>query len=391
MQNRERLLELSPDNNGAYLETIETAAFVLCLDDGAPTTREERVRQAFLGDGFNRWHDKSTQFIVAANGRSAQLFEHSAVDGLTVRRLTERIQAAIDAHEPKTTATVPRRQQKGGAGGHPDDVAIALDEYALATDPTIDVHILKLRQAYRTITSGKAYAYHTTPHLGKAVGATFPVASGGGGRVRVSPKACVDLAIQLASRLHFGHNPGSWEPVSTQHFHRGRPEIVQVATDAVARFCDLAAAGTDGAGSGGGGGGGGGGDGDPTKKNKKAEETREALVEAARQWDDAVRRASEGRGFLRLLDVLNGMSGEMQAELLESKKKKEAGDGREDGKEGEVEAESTIPALFRNETVFKAFPGLILQTINDGEIADAAIMLMPPESLWMSYSIRDEM
>ncbi|MBE7182745.1 MAG: choline/carnitine O-acyltransferase, partial [Terriglobus roseus] len=43
------MLAASPANRAA-LETIEAASFVVCLDDAAPITLEERARQYWHGD-----------------------------------------------------------------------------------------------------------------------------------------------------------------------------------------------------------------------------------------------------------------------------------------------------------------------------------------------------
>lgn len=74
---REALISHSRVNK-ASLETIETAAFVLCLDDSKPVTKDERNPDKFIldsvacwhGDGKNRFFDKSMQFIVFDNGKA---------------------------------------------------------------------------------------------------------------------------------------------------------------------------------------------------------------------------------------------------------------------------------------------------------------------------------
>jgi carnitine O-acetyltransferase len=51
---RKKLLEAHASNATA-LKTIESASFVMCLDDAAPVTLEERAHQYWHGDGANRW------------------------------------------------------------------------------------------------------------------------------------------------------------------------------------------------------------------------------------------------------------------------------------------------------------------------------------------------
>lgn len=326
--NRAALLDLSPSNK-AYLQAIEAATFLVCLDDGRPETNEQRVRQCYVGNGFNRWHDKSTQFLISANGRSAQLSEHSMVDGLTIIRMTERIHDAIQSHDTTTAAATSR------SGGNPP---LPVAQFTLQTTPEIEAKISELRSSYAMHTSKKQYALHTMRSLGTSA------ALGTG----VSAKACMDLAIQLANRMHFGHNPGSWEPVSTQHFHRGRPELVQVVTDSVVEFCEAALQVAKGGGRG-------------PSTSTSTDRAKQLLSRAAGEWEQQIRRASEGRAFLRMWDTLLGM----------------------------VPEGAEKPAIFTDPVFWRAFPGKVLQVRNEAEVEDAAICLWDEDALWMSYSIRE--
>lgn len=331
-ENRAALVSLS-ESNVQYFEAIERASFVVCLDDGKPTTNEERVRQCYVGTGFNRWHDKATQFLVSANGRSAQLSEHSMVDGLTLVRLTERIHDAIQSHVPS-----PPAAHAPNNNNH-DSVMVPVTRFTLQTTPTIEARMAELRTVYARETSKKKYALHTIPSLG--IAATL-----GSG---LTAKACVDMAIQLANRIHFGYNPGSWEPVGTQHFHRGRPELVQVVTDSVVEFCEAAVDSQ----------------GHTNNKDNKAQ-LKERLARAAAEWDAQFRRCAEGRGFLRMWDTLGGML--PQGDAADEKKK---------------------PAIFTDPVFWRAFPGRVLQVRNEAEVEDAALCLYEEDALWMSYAIRE--
>lgn len=85
---RAQLIEASPDNLKA-LEAIESASFVVCLDDTAPVTLEERAHQYWHGDGQNRFYDKPVQFIVNENGTAGFIGEHSMMDGTPTLRLND--------------------------------------------------------------------------------------------------------------------------------------------------------------------------------------------------------------------------------------------------------------------------------------------------------------
>ncbi len=61
--------------NKSSLAAIESALFVLCLDDAVP----DLSVSAFVGDGRNRWFDKSFNYIVWKNGRVGLNCEHAAL------------------------------------------------------------------------------------------------------------------------------------------------------------------------------------------------------------------------------------------------------------------------------------------------------------------------
>ena len=82
---RDKLLELGGTEMEAALETLESGAIVVNLDEEAPVSRQE-CGETFLSGGLksgeNRWFDKSLQIIVVNNGKSAFLGEHSMSDGM---------------------------------------------------------------------------------------------------------------------------------------------------------------------------------------------------------------------------------------------------------------------------------------------------------------------
>lgn len=89
--------------NRQALATLDSAMFVLCLDDAEVTNEVEAThtllhnyganRYALLqlvlnshGSSVHRWFDKSFNLIVTKNGLSAINFEHSWGDGVAVLR-----------------------------------------------------------------------------------------------------------------------------------------------------------------------------------------------------------------------------------------------------------------------------------------------------------------
>jgi carnitine O-palmitoyltransferase 1 len=77
-QNRKRWF--ATGLNKASIAAIESALFVVCLDDVTPQTDTEAAIAAFCGDGGNRWFDKSINYIIAPNGRVGLNCEHATLD-----------------------------------------------------------------------------------------------------------------------------------------------------------------------------------------------------------------------------------------------------------------------------------------------------------------------
>lgn len=115
------------ERNDEIFNNIESAAFVVCLDDGSPQDASERCNQFFLGDPSNRWSDKNLQFIVCENGVSAFIGEHAMLDGMSTRQFNRYITQAILDHQNEDGNISP-----GGGIVH---------ELIFEISPTIETHI----------------------------------------------------------------------------------------------------------------------------------------------------------------------------------------------------------------------------------------------------------
>jgi carnitine O-acetyltransferase len=73
--------------NRKTLERIDSALFVVCLDDSATDVMNALSEIMLHGNGRTRWFDKSLQLIVTAHGPAGINMEHAAFDGHTLLRL----------------------------------------------------------------------------------------------------------------------------------------------------------------------------------------------------------------------------------------------------------------------------------------------------------------
>ncbi|KAI9762060.1 MAG: hypothetical protein M4579_000696 [Chaenotheca gracillima] len=217
-QARETLQNANAANRKA-LESIESASFVVCLDDAAPVTLEERAHQYWHGDGANRWFDKPLQFVVNENGTSGFLGEHSMMDGTPTHRLNDFVNFVIfneklDFANPNVRSDLPE----------PVPIKFHItkevqDEISRATKDFAEVigqHELRV-QAYQGYGKGLIKKFKS------------------------SPDAYVQMIIQLAYHKMFGRNRPTYESAATRRFQAGRTETCRSVSDASVAFCDAMA------------------------------------------------------------------------------------------------------------------------------------------------------
>lgn len=205
--------------NAAAIETIESAAFVVCLDDASPVTLEERAHQYWHGDGQNRWFDKPLQFIVNDNGTSGFMGEHSMMDGTPTHRLNDFINDLIfnnkiDLSDPTVRSNladpVPVRFEVS------KEVQSEIDRAIKDFNDVIGQHELAV-QAYQG--------------YGKGLIKKF----------KCSPDAYVQMVIQLAYHKMYGKNRPTYESAATRRFQQGRTETCRTVSDASVAFCEAMA------------------------------------------------------------------------------------------------------------------------------------------------------
>ncbi|KAF3064118.1 Carnitine O-acetyltransferase, mitochondrial [Daldinia childiae] len=215
---RKVLLDASPKNKAA-IEAIESASFVVCLDDASPVTLEERAHQYWHGDGQNRWYDKPLQFIVNDNGTSGFLGEHSMMDGTPTHRLNDYVNDVIfgnklDFSNPSVRSNLPEPTPVNFE--ITKDVQAEIDRAIRDFNEVIGKHELAV-QAYQ--------AY------GKGLIKKF----------KCSPDAYVQMVIQLAYHKMYGKNRPTYESAATRRFQQGRTETCRTVSDESVAFCNAMA------------------------------------------------------------------------------------------------------------------------------------------------------
>lgn len=207
------------------MSAIESAAFVVCLDDASPETEVDAARQIYWGTGTNRWHDKSLQFVVCANGASGSICEHAALDGLSTIPLVPFMEEAIGEEPMRIGASAMGDRSIAGTKGLP------VKHLDMTTDLWIDNRITHVRCEAEAGWSQCNVDAFTTHKLGEK---TLRAAN-------VSPKSALTLAVLLAGSRYFGNLPSSHETVSLSAYRGGRAAGTQLALPTVQEFCDSVA------------------------------------------------------------------------------------------------------------------------------------------------------
>jgi carnitine O-acetyltransferase len=207
------LIEASPDN-AKSLEAIESASFVVCLDDAAPVTLEERAHQYWHGDGQNRFYDKPLQFIVNDNGSAGFMGEHSMMDGTPTLRINDYVCDAISkkkvAFETDVRSNLPEPVPIRFTIS--PEVQTKIDEAQKHFRDLIDLHDLRVLQ-----------------FLGYGKGLIK--------KFKCSPDAYVQMIIQLAYFKMYGKNRPTYESATTRKYQQGRTETCRSVSEASVAWC----------------------------------------------------------------------------------------------------------------------------------------------------------
>ncbi len=211
---RQKLLELGAKNEKT-ISAIETALFVVCLDDAAPQTLTETARVMMHGNGNNRWFDKSLQLIVCPNAKYGICAEHSGLDGSVIGRMFRMITESSFAYTWEDRSPEP----------YPFTL---LD---LEATEEIRKIVQKAVAAFFNLVADTRVKVLEFKHFGKA----------GIKGLKVSPDAFVQLAMQRAQHRLFGKCHNVYEPVMTRRYLHGRTEAARTVTPESVAFVEAMA------------------------------------------------------------------------------------------------------------------------------------------------------
>ena len=210
-----QLRALSP-SNAALLDTIHSAAFVLCLDPATPG--DFLTTSRFLWHGApnglrDRWVDKPVQLIVFDSARAGLMGEHSVMDGTPTLAFTDTICSAVA--DPAFDHGAPSSSPSSSS---------APVELKWTLDSALERSISRAEKDAAALIKTQAMSVVKTGYGKRAIK-----------EARVSPDAWAQLLMQLAYArfLHargWKRQGGTYESATTRRFFKGRTEVVRVVT-----------------------------------------------------------------------------------------------------------------------------------------------------------------
>lgn len=300
------------ETNRTSIQTIEEAAFIICLDDASPCSAIERCRQFLFANAATRWFDKSLQLIICTNGVSASLYEHSSVDGAAIEPLQTAINEAIERSFPQLSFESNRTP------------AVLAKPLSFSITGEIEQQIVRVCNTSKSSMAAYRFSTLNTELLSASFLRKYrcPVQSG------------IQLATQLALRRFFGSLLPAQETVSLAHFQKGRVEVHHTIQPAVAKFLDAAVTEAHLV-----------CESDESLCVPSVTRLRDLFYEAAVAHAKSLTSCSEGRGFSRHLLALEWVLEDVR------------GERRGDTNQGIIIQE---PELFQNEVYKRMKPGKIM-------------------------------
>ncbi|KAL4968150.1 uncharacterized protein BDV14DRAFT_197378 [Aspergillus stella-maris] len=332
---RQKFMSISQENT-AYIETIEKSAFTVCLDDGRPVTPDERGRHFHFGDGSNRWHDKPIEFIIAANGASGILGDHTALDAGTVHELNTEIVRHIQQYQPKHNVI----HTNGTIASNPAATkAIPIPHSFLPPTHPIASLIQSIKTSYNAACAVRQHRYPAPLPFGSALMQ----------RHKIPANSAFQIIVQLAARYYFDHITPCWETVLQSNFATGRVEINQVVSEQIKAFVEAVVADCERR------------DEQNPKRSSSSVDLRRLLVEAVRTHSSSVLACTRAGGSDRFLSMLR--------EIVST----------EDGEEE--------PGLYHDPVYKRARPRKLVSNCFATGMAENGCCLRDEEGVWLHFEV----
>lgn len=199
----------SPINQASF-ESIFASSFIVCLDDNAPVTIEEKAKNNWHGDGQNRFFDKPLEFFVSKNGNSGFLGEHSRMDATPTVQLNNYILDNIAKEDPDAFISEITADSTLTSSVVPEVPSVVPFDLSVQTRTDIATAIAKFQTTIAAHDQEVFQYYGYGKNLIK--------------KFKVSPDAYVQMMFQLAYYKLTGKIRPTYESAATRKYLKGRTE-----------------------------------------------------------------------------------------------------------------------------------------------------------------------
>ncbi|XP_063596946.1 choline O-acetyltransferase-like [Penaeus indicus] len=280
-----RQLLCGDQENQKLLRIIETSVLLVCFDDPLPsrfnlTTRtshraslskrsssfnmnaQNSVRievtmrdevnaghQMIHGGGYNhntanRWFDKTIQFVVTRDGWCGLCYEHSCAEGIVVIQLVEQVLQAIAAETqppPPEEADEERAPGEGTSERHdsltvPEGQGLPAPEEPAPSPTRLEWRVTPV--IYRRIQEAADHVDKLVEDLDFRILRYLGFGRNFMKKVKCSPDAFLQLALQLAFFRCHGQLTSTYESASTRRYRNGRVDSIRANTPKVLSWCE---------------------------------------------------------------------------------------------------------------------------------------------------------
>lgn len=216
---RNHLLSIDPRNRETT-NTIESALFAVALDDhslgadSASWTHTGLCGHVGLGNGHNRWFDKSVTFVIESNGKCFMAGEHAPADAFVVSYILDYM-VKEPCPGPLSAATLPQKTTgRSSSSKH-------VSHLPWITDATIHRYIAEAQASADAIAALSDSCVLIFDDYGndwiKKVG-------------KIPPDAFYQMVLQLAYYRVHKKVTATYETASTRKYLHGRTDTIRTCS-----------------------------------------------------------------------------------------------------------------------------------------------------------------
>ena len=225
---RDELIRVGGSKMEEKLKILESGAVLICLDENERPVSKRQGSETFwtggLKSGHNRWFDKSIQLICTNNGKAGMAGEHSMMDGMPVVGYCDFI-----TKKPYGQVAAESKHKSGGYESPEHNVKDIFGDCASALTSTgskVVDYVDQSKVNFEKLISSHELQVQSFQGYGSSEIK----------KMRYSPDAYVQMAIQLATYRLWGEQGGTYEATQVRPFLHGRTETTRTVSPASEAF-----------------------------------------------------------------------------------------------------------------------------------------------------------